>query len=170
MTVPEVPSIWSGTVHSSISATRLAKSRSIGLDMAAHGGEAFGCDIGAAEPLGNGDDAFRHRDPGIDRVIARLDRQPAHLGRAAANVEQQHPRRIGAISGDAPATARRASVSRSITSSSRPVSSATRSTKALPFDAIRHASVAISRKRSTFHQRSLLAQIRKAVIAAWRAR
>ena len=63
--------------------------------MAAHGGEAFGCDIGAAEPLGNGDDAFRHRDPGIDRVIARLDRQPAHLGRAAANVEQQHPRRIG---------------------------------------------------------------------------
>src|SRR4026208_2024129 len=53
----------------------------------------------------------------------------------------------GPISGDAPATASRASVSRSMTSSSRPVSSATLSMKAWPFVAIPHASVVMSRKR-----------------------
>ena len=61
-------------------------------------------------------------------------------------------------SGSAPTAASPASVSRSMISRRRPVSSRTRAMKSGPLPAMRQASVATSRTFSTLRQRSLLAQ------------
>ena len=75
------------------------------------------------------------------------------------------PSACGSISGVQPVAASRASVSRSITSSSRPISCATRARKSSPFSAARQASVAISRARVTPLFFILLRQIVSAAMA-----
>jgi hypothetical protein len=73
-------------------------------------------------------------------------------------------RASGAISGLAPATASRASVSLSMTSSSSPISSRTRAMNSAPLLAVRQASVAISRALGTCHHLSLLAHTLSALM------
>src|SRR6516162_4209475 len=75
------------------------------------------------------------------------------------------PSAYGSINGVQPVAANVASVSRSMTSSSRPTSSAMRARNSPPFAAARHASVAISRARVTPRLRILSRQIASAAIA-----
>ena len=75
------------------------------------------------------------------------------------------PSACGSSSGVQPVAARHASVSRSITSSVRPNSSATRERNCTPFCAARHASVAMRRARVTPLFFILFRQMAKAAIA-----
>ncbi|MEY9529536.1 hypothetical protein ABIF70_010677 [Bradyrhizobium japonicum] len=71
----------------------------------------------------------------------------------------------GSTSGAQPSTASEASVSRSITSSSIPVSAATRLRKPSAFEAARQASVAISRSRLALRRLILSRQMLSAATA-----
>ena len=109
----------------------------------------------SAIALGQRHDAERQRDPAADlrqrRSAAALLRavEPHQLRGAAADIEQHRAFGLRIDQRAQPVAARRASVSRSITSSSRPTSCATRARKSSPFSAERQASVAISRARVT---------------------
>jgi len=64
------------------------------MDDVRHLGESAGVDGVAAETLGEGNDAVGQRDRTEDArpVAGAFVGDPAHLGRSAADVEQQHPR------------------------------------------------------------------------------
>ena len=156
VTVPEVPSRWSCRVQSPIAQPVLARIAQHGVDVTDHGSEHSRRDDGAAEALGQRHDAHRQRGPGDAARIGAV-RRPASTRRArSARTSRRRcrteapSRHRASISEAQPATASRASVSRSMISMSRPVSLAPR-WRGSPgrWQRRRQASVAISRKRST---------------------
>jgi hypothetical protein len=133
VTVPEVPSRWSGMGLARAAGEFSGKRFEHRANMEAHGRERGLVDLDAAEGFGNGDHALGQRGPQIDLVAGWT---PAEIHMSSVDPPPMSNTRTlrasGAISGLAPATASRASVSRSMTSSSSPTSSRTRAMNSAP--------------------------------------